>query len=349
MIPANMPSASVNLAKRDHYLELDGLRGVLAFMVMGYHFGVNTLVSQMTHGLVGKGYWAFCVDVFFILSGFVLAVSYFEKRLPSSLYFKKRVARLYPLHIFAMAIALWFQVMSGAHFSWQKIGLNLLFVQSLFGVDSINTPAWSASLEMYVPFLCLISYPFIKRLGKTGIWGVFSVFLAAGIWLTLLSVMKQDGLKIARSAVGLFSGVLLYRIYDSHFRHSVMPERRRQMVFYTLLIGLLALLGLADKWLGFAVMLYPVTCLLITLGTQTRSLLSTTPLQWLGRWSYSIYMLHKPVMWGFIVIYGNRLDGSIPIKMSIIIITLLLSAVTYEFIEKRGGKKINQLLGSARG
>ncbi|RYY55865.1 MAG: hypothetical protein EOO05_19160 [Chitinophagaceae bacterium] len=60
-------------------------------------------------------------------------------------------------------------------------------------------------------------------------------------------------------------------------------------------------------------------------------------------------MLHKRVMWGFIMIYGNRLDGSIPIKMSIIIVTLLLSAVRYEFIKKRDGKKINQLLGSARG
>src|SRR5947209_6333252 len=63
---------------------LTGLRGVAATVVMLYHFSYS---EQMNSFLIGRGYLA--VDLFFVLSGFVMALSYghlFAGRIPGFLW-----------------------------------------------------------------------------------------------------------------------------------------------------------------------------------------------------------------------------------------------------------------------
>ena len=52
---------------RRHFSDLDGMRGVLALVVMLYHFGLNSMLNRLVP--VGQVYWDLCVDFFFVLSG----------------------------------------------------------------------------------------------------------------------------------------------------------------------------------------------------------------------------------------------------------------------------------------
>jgi len=93
------------MKQRQHYLTLDGLRGIAAFAVMIYH--------QQQTAVMGHGYLA--VDFFFILSGFVIAKAY-ESKLLSNMSFTDfalvRVSRLYPLLIAATLLSAAYMAMS---------------------------------------------------------------------------------------------------------------------------------------------------------------------------------------------------------------------------------------------
>ena len=108
-VHADRPHAGVHAdrpragGRRDDIRSLTGLRGVAAWWVVLYHF--NELLPVSVHGwptaLLGRGYLA--VDLFFILSGFIIAYNYldgfsaFDPR--KYLHFLGvRIARIYPLH-----------------------------------------------------------------------------------------------------------------------------------------------------------------------------------------------------------------------------------------------------------
>ena len=59
-----------------HRPDLDGIRGVLACNVMLLHFGINRFAARVTGGAWPGFVFDLCVDVFFLLSGFVLTSSY---------------------------------------------------------------------------------------------------------------------------------------------------------------------------------------------------------------------------------------------------------------------------------
>ena len=63
---------AVSLAPKEHYVILDGLRGVAALMVLVFH-----VFDACTSNIIPHGYLA--VDMFFVLSGFVIGYSYDDR------------------------------------------------------------------------------------------------------------------------------------------------------------------------------------------------------------------------------------------------------------------------------
>ena len=93
---------------RDEIDALTGVRGAAAVIVIAYHtYPAADFPYGISH-LVARGYLA--VDVFFVLSGFVMALTYgrmFRDRVALPAFFTflmRRVARLYPLYIIFLAL-----------------------------------------------------------------------------------------------------------------------------------------------------------------------------------------------------------------------------------------------------
>src|SRR4051812_33009270 len=94
------------MAHKDHFIALDGLRGVAALVVIVMHRGRWWYPQG---GFLGHGYLA--VDFFFLLSGFVIAFAY-DSRLSAGMsawrFMGLRLIRLYPLILLGMLLgALW--------------------------------------------------------------------------------------------------------------------------------------------------------------------------------------------------------------------------------------------------
>src|SRR4029434_2342184 len=85
------------------------IRGVAAWFIVLFHIrtGARTQLPETLMAILDKGYLA--VDLFFMLSGFVLWLNYAERLrghgiagVPS--FVARRLARIWPLHIFILAL-----------------------------------------------------------------------------------------------------------------------------------------------------------------------------------------------------------------------------------------------------
>jgi peptidoglycan/LPS O-acetylase OafA/YrhL len=201
----------MNNTPNNRYEILDGLRGVAAISVMLYHFAQD---AYSYHILANA---PFCVDLFFMLSGFVLCHSYKDRLirgLTATEYIARRVIRLYPMFLISMVIgiptlgALTALGLSG--YSWNNflsasIG-NLLFVPYLgnlhianmasatspvphenivASVFPTNAPAWSLFFEMVASVALLILVTLNRRALKR------TVVLSAAL---LILVSELSGL-----------------------------------------------------------------------------------------------------------------------------------------------------------
>lgn len=144
---------------------LTGLRGIAALVVFLYHlrnmqyFGGGTQTALSV--VFGAG--ASAVSLFFILSGFVLAFSYRPQRVRE--FYRRRFARIYPLHLVGVALALWVgAIMFPAIRTSDPLALvsNVLLVNP-WRADwwqAGNPVAWSLACEAFF-YLC---FPVLIRL-----------------------------------------------------------------------------------------------------------------------------------------------------------------------------------------
>lgn len=224
---------------REHYVILDGLRGVASLMVVTFHLFEPFSDGNPMKQIINHGYLA--VDFFFLLSGFVIAYAYDDRwgRMTQWEFYKRRLIRLQPMVILGSLIG-------GALFYFQKgpafplivstpvwkmllvmlLGCTLLplpvslDIRGWQEMHPLDGPAWSLFFE-YVGNLLYGAG--LRRLSKAML-GVF-VFLA-GILLVQVAVfgprgdmiggweLSPNGLHVgfARLLFPFFAGVLLHRL-----------------------------------------------------------------------------------------------------------------------------------------
>ncbi|MES2044924.1 MAG: acyltransferase [Pseudomonadota bacterium] len=330
-----------SMRKAGHFTDLDGMRGILACMIMFFHLGLNGMILRMTHGLLPGGLWTLSVDFFFILSGFVLYRSLERTRPGLKAYFIKRILRLAPmLWIGTLAML----ALSDGAFGAAAIAKNLAMLQPLNGIlhpsrpgvhaISIDPPAWSVPFELFLPALVLPLLPGLARMGRTPVLALIAG-LTLGVAACALLLARGHDVQIARAACGLGLGFALGRLWAIQPATSARP-----MLVLALFGGTLAVMALSLRlpWLAVLFPLFAIGC--IMLGAQTRTVLSTAPFQAIGRWSYSIYLLHFPVLTLVGLTLGNP-AGSVALKALVVIVTVALSALTYRYVERplMGGKE----------
>ena len=133
--------------------QLTFTRFIAAFLIVGFHFGktVYPFSIPVLKPLVNN--LNVLVSYFFILSGFVLAVSTFKglnqgKKIQLKSFLPPRLARLYPVFLFSLV--LFFILNQKQSFGWIDIVLNLTLLQAWIPPYplSLNSPAWAISAEI---------------------------------------------------------------------------------------------------------------------------------------------------------------------------------------------------------
>lgn len=375
-------------------MPLDSIRGIAATSVVIHHLLLMpTFLAAFPHNA-----WINCsffrsawllVDLFFVLSGMVMALSYLENdftRFSLREFMIRRLARVYPLHIVMLLANLVFRllriglVMGGvvvaapAAFEVNNaysFGLNVVLLHSMGFIDylSWNAPSWSISVEFYTYLVFGLIVLFALRMRSLSWVYVLSGLLAIGSLVSIIFVLEKKSLELQtdfgllRCFVGFFLGVLMVRIVD-RLRTSPGPAVQGVLQFVAM-IASVVLVSLAETNPA-ATFLAPVM-FAIFLGSLLAfpdallmpQILVAKPLIWLGRRSYSIYMVHALVV--LLAEYFVRGVGAgriaaldsiwagLPATLNLVVslaAVLAVSHLTYIYVEIPGGRLLRNAFGS---
>jgi peptidoglycan/LPS O-acetylase OafA/YrhL len=343
---------------------LTGLRGVAALMVALLHFNFDVAgrFGTVYENLTRMGFLG--VDLFFILSGFVIAYKYHDiRRFWSREYVQFmwfRFWRIYPTHFFVTMLYVPVVVTSlllsrhvdPERFSLSSLIANLLMVQSWLGSDTMtwNVPAWSVSAEWlaYVLFPILITLS-AKVPRSLVIVACTALLLLVPAIFASVNISGVGFTGLVRLFPEFLSGCLIWRIY-SH-------DMSRARIFDLALTVVLVLMLTSGLYLPteYPFLVLPLFACAIylscrSIGTASR-ILSSRPMVYLGTISYSLYLVH----WSVLTTFRSILPASTPLPLRLVItlsITTLCAALTYHFVEspcRRFGKMWWGAVSSRRG
>jgi hypothetical protein len=345
---------------------LDSWRGVCAVLVALHHFSANGYIAALP---LIRNAWLF-VDFFFVLSGFVISHAYSQK-LKSGREIEsfawRRFARLWPLHVVVLgafvALELVRFAMTGNGFTGERTPLallaNLALVQSLGIANGLtwNTPSWSISTEFYT---YLVFAAACAATAKQSLRLMLSIALA-GTGLAVLIFFSRYGMRetfgwgFFRCLFGFFAGSLTYEIWK---RGWLAAGAGSAAEIATVAI-VLAFLVFVPGHRAFEYFAVPVFALLVCVFAQERGLVSRAmrmrAANALGRWSYSIYMVHMLVLALFFsaldsagtgwtvklpdgaeqVVLGSRMAAD-ALMLAYLAIAIGLAALTWRFVELPG-------------
>lgn len=339
---------------------LDGLRGGAALCVAVMHFQGWFASSHF----LDFAYIA--VDLFFVLSGVVIVMTY-ESRILDGMNFGQflgnRLARLYPLFFLTMLVGLshsyalfvsgklepvtWFRVsdeVSVVSNFFMQPSLSAEGKQALFPFDG---PAWSVFAEVWVN----LAFFFWVQAGQRYLVPI--VALAAGclVWLVLRSGSIDAGwggaqilFGLLRAVSGFFIGVIIYRYREkfANFLRLIPVEIAIIAIFLYPILNC----GQSIRDLFVVLILIP---LCVGCAMKAHSwFLENRLMQWLGMISYSIYLWQSPyTLWFSSIarqVFKLDLDSHIPLIGIVWLAGLLaLASLSYHFIEipsQRGIKKL---------
>jgi peptidoglycan/LPS O-acetylase OafA/YrhL len=290
------------------FVTLDGLRGVAAIAVALGHY--RSLVEPIN---AERAYLA--VDLFFILSGFVLAYSY-QQQLASTMsswaFMRRRLIRLYPCYLlgtFAWAVGAAAAVAAHAHVTWTARNLAASLLASIFFVPApwsgpqggvlypLNIPAWSLLWELLINlFYALIARRLtntllISLIGISGLTLIFVTIAVGNINVGATWSMAFGG--APRVTFGFFTGVGIFRLYAAN----KLP--RLHLPAPVLLTVCAALLvsgpGAVGGIFGVIVVLGLFPCI-VAAAVQVEPVYAARVFTLLGIVSYPFYMIHYPAL-----------------------------------------------------
>lgn len=323
---------------------LTSLRGLAALWVVGLHlqFGLGLLGFPAGAALFKPGYLA--VDIFFVLSGFVITAVHRDLAGPGAAraFLVKRIFRIYPLHLFVLglllALWLWEVWRTGGHDPNQRLAdlpvVALLLQPYLIHGLTWNTVSWSIGVEM----LCYLLFPFgLRLLRPRPLPGTLLLLLLACLWERHAhSEMVWGWPAIQRGLAGFTLGMLLQQT------SALLPRLSARAAD---LLGIAACAGLLIALAIHTPQDVPLWAALLILalaaeGGRLSTLLGRAPFYWLGQISFSIYLLHPTIAsLGFVFLPPASLHlGPIatPLVWSALILAIILSlaTVTWVFVEE---------------
>jgi peptidoglycan/LPS O-acetylase OafA/YrhL len=345
------------LSRRQQIDSLTGLRGVAACWVMLMHFRevTPTRIWQfpILDSIIANG--AYGVDVFFVLSGFVISYAYeasFSSRLRWNdvyLFLAYRFARIYPVHLatfvymellFVAAI-----LTSRSHGLPNRYDpITLLSSLTLThdwipGVQTPNMPAWSVSAEWFAYIL----FPALSFVLSRTRWS-FLVFIVTGVGLGWFQHLGTYG--PAHVLSGFLLGMAAYQLRPYLGRISGIciagPVVAATIVFWA---------RNPEPPMAAGLLLFAV--LVITLANPRDFLsrvLSRPKAVYLGEISYSLYMVHWPVR--ITIRYGLDAAGFLNLIQPPILVFLYISAslmvavASYHYIEIPGRARLRRMAGA---
>jgi peptidoglycan/LPS O-acetylase OafA/YrhL len=317
------------------WLPMEGLRGFAVGLVFFVHYATlaepfvlggdraPALWLSALHELGNVG-----VDLFFVLSGFLIYKACIQRPLDIRRYAYRRVERIYPTFLVVLAIYLALMLLmpsasklpDGAAAQALYIAANVLLLPGMLSITPIILVAWSLSYEAFYYILAPLAVAALRmRAWQAG--QRFAFFLA--VYLVMIG-MELAGLGTHFRLSMFLGGMALYE-FAYHLRgvregQADWPRDAASLALVALAFAYYVALADAPvavpSALNGALPAFTRTVALnvafVTLVYRSvftpglaAGLFSWTPLRWLGNMSYSFYLLHGLALQAFFLLFGK--------------------------------------------
>jgi peptidoglycan/LPS O-acetylase OafA/YrhL len=362
---------------------LTGLRSVAATWVVVFHLGWFIAIalpraSSALHPLLIAG--AQGVDLFFLLSGYVIALNYTE-RIGARLrprdtvrFLGARIARVWPVYVVTLHLAgalLILQLRFGDHPAVLDFSA-LSYLRQLFMVEmwsepyfdnrTWDGPAWSISAEwlayLLYPLLAVALFRLRRQLrGRSLLVLAFAISLTPSVLLASTGQFYTPYSWVVRILAQFTAGAVAYTAV-ARLRPSDRARRaagRLSVLVVVVIVALLFLLvdhpidRIPDS-AGFVNLLFLPLIVTLAIGTTgIARLLARRPFVFCGEISYSLYLVHALVIAVLLALWhhtathptGTPLRLMIPAVMGVM---FLLAWLLYRFVEEPGRHLIRRTL-----
>jgi len=332
---------------------LISVRFFASLIIIYYHLGQKVYPfdsSEVLNHFVKHGdVW---ISYFFVLSGFVLTIAYYNKSINPQNFWISRFARIYPLHFLAILYYVVKYLIKANLLSSTillSFVLNLLLLQSWVPsfVLSLNFPSWFLSVLCF--FYFVFPYLYLKFKGFTFnklIFTVFSLWFISLIVLILSSRLTIYGgflpkiifynplMHLNAFVIGMCGG-FIFMGSSSKYNHALVPFL---MIVLSLLLTVIIVYSPLIQYARNGLLSPIFVCLIIGLSRDTSflsRLLSNKLLVFLGEISFALYIFHVPV-YELAASLLKRLAIQDPTYCfySFLLILVVLSACIHILIEK---------------
>jgi peptidoglycan/LPS O-acetylase OafA/YrhL len=302
------------MPRDNRFSTLDGLRGMAAVFVLLFHCGQAA----------GSGYLG--VDLFFLLSGFVLSHTYNDRLLEGmsvTRFTALRMVRIYPM--FAVGALLGIVLQGG--------GPSMLLFPSP-GFYPANPPLWSLVFEFGVNVVWAAALPWVGARARLTVLAATGALVAWGAVTHGLGALSGPELLAFTTARVAFSYTLGCQ-FDAMFRRRGGERRTTRLAW--LLLPALALVMLpapANTLLWDLVAVFVAIPAIVWLGIVWRPRESAA-MDLLGKLSFPLYCIHAPIVLLFL---GK------PVALSVAVLLLIPAAIGLGWLDAPIQRALRRLL-----
>lgn len=287
---------------------LDALRGIAAIGVVVFHFGKFFSPFQ-----VPGGYLA--VDLFFIMSGFVIARAYdrrFEDGMTAAQFMRVRMIRLYPLYALGTLLGLAAAIasMNGNNLDgWDFRSISIATFLAIFLIPNfygrpndrmfpLDAPCWSLFLELLVNMAFGMLWSRLKSKQLV----LICIASAAGVLAAILHFGNSDqGYALGTLAPGIARTIFGFSVGILIARHLAIAPRRQSTPLFLLICSTVAV-ALTGSAHGTSREIWDAACVFLVFPAVVFCGTIVDPPSWLrgtstflGLTSYAIYVIHGPL------------------------------------------------------
>lgn len=319
------------MSQRKRFTEIDALRGLAALAVVLFHY---TTRYEERFGEVSGGFseifslGEYGVQLFFIISGFVIYMSILKVKSVSD-FAIKRSFRLYPAYIFAVILT--FTVVSLASIDQLKIDImpaliNLTMFQDFLGAPRVDGVYWTLRVEMtfYILMAILLFFKVEKKVMPIVIsWLAFSVI----IQLIHRNIDTEMTATIREFSIASFShmfiiGIMFYCIW----------QHGNQLKYHAVIAMCIAY-DLAFMSVENALITTAFVATFYLVINNKLQFLSSRVLVFFGTISYPLYLIHQNI--GYVIINQLHAMGFTHPIYTVMLIgaTVLAAYLIFRYIE----------------
>ncbi|WP_254367843.1 acyltransferase [Microbacterium sp. NC79] len=307
---------------------LTSLRWWAAFAVFLFHMRNMVTFPPWLQWFVEQGHHG--VTFFFVLSGFVLTWSW-RRETPVRAFYWRRFARIYPLHLIALLVAIpvFYRMIPNADQGWIKpldwgvLVLSFLVIQG-WSRDPVilfsgNPAAWTLTVEAFFYALHPLLIRMMVPLRKYGALGVGALIFTVSLLLKLGALTWPDSVFAALPqpiyhVPAFIIGMLAAWAFRNGWRLHIPVLIPGGALILWLLVSVLAgrSTGPLSVLSAMTAEVVALLCVFVIAAAATSDINGTTrigswrPLVLLGEWSFAFYLIHATFMYAAIEIFGGQ-------------------------------------------